>query len=291
MDRHDAKPRRPSLLAGADTQRPAPGPPAARILADAAPVPARRRSRRPRHLRAALASTLALASVGALAWAIVMRDAPVARAPESAQVARAGAAQAESSPAMLVEMPSAPRGPVLNPFDEPPSRSAAPAPVVSVPIPPSEAQSRTTQAANPFRDIDTVATPIPEPRKPTDRVAPASASPRASASAQARRASPPVAASEPDLLQALMDNIQAPPAPVRDTAAMDRLARQLDRTPMHAVAAETGAPATPSAASAPPQSLGALLEQCPAASQLQGQRCRRQLCERAGLDPRRCTRH
>ncbi|GAB3746878.1 hypothetical protein GCM10028795_08980 [Lysobacter olei] len=219
-----------------------------------------------------------------------------------------------------MDAPSPGPGTIQNPFDALTTHPDRPEGAIANAGPGPDAQSLTTQARNPFNAIGTTATPVQDRGVGTERArqtaasvattdkataagastpgpAPRSTPERASASAQAlapaaaRRASTAAAAGhEPGLLQALLDNIQPAAAP-RDTVALDQLARQLDRAPMPAAAAKPAAPATSTPTNAEPPSLRAQLDQCPAASHLQGLRCRRQLCERAGLDPRRCARH
>ena len=62
-------------------------------------------------------------------------------------------------------------------------------------------------------------------------------------------------------------------------------------SPARSTAARSPAAGTAPAAAPQKQSLAAMLEQCPTSSSVQGQRCRRQMCERAGVNPRRCARH
>lgn len=350
MDRHDAKPRRPSLMAGAEAQRPAPGQPPARILADMDPTPATRKPRRPTRLRAALVAGMGLLAIAAVGWALVTPgdgDAVLATPVAPRAVVDV---PAEPSTATLVEAPATINAPVSNPFESgaASAEAAVDAPAVAAladaaaataaaarPSPPP------TETINPFSAMQaTPARPAPlvgAPRPaPAGATRPAAAGPTAPATP---RGAAPQASKEPGLLQTLMDNIQQPSEPARDTRGMDRLARRLDRAPMPeasaagaAVVASAAVPArkrAPTAARAPAavptpalgtsngtraaapvaapapatqtgtspastpekQSLRAMLDRCPVSTSVQGQRCRRQMCERAGVDARRCLRH
>ena len=313
MDRHDAKPRRPSLMAGAEPQRSAPGQPPARILADMEPAPVRRRARRSKHLRAALVGGLGLLAATALGWALVHRDGE----PETTDAVAAPVAQVPEAPSTATLVEAAPASaPVANPFagdagsdDASVQVPAVDAAAVAV-VPP--APTGATATGNPFSAMEATpqraspkATPAGAPARASRPATVASAAPVPASAPGARVAPSRSGASEAGLLQTLMDNIQQPSAPARDTKAMDRLARRLDRAPMPESAPATGtivatAPAaaarsttagTAPAAAPQKQSLAAMLEQCPTSSSVQGQRCRRRMCERAGVNPRRCARH
>lgn len=345
MDRHDAKPRRPSLMAGAEPQRSAPGQPPARILADMEPAPVRRRARRSKHLRAALVGGLGLLAATALGWALVHRDGePETTDAVAAPVAQVDVPEAPSTATLVEAAPAS--APVANPFagdagsdDASVEGPAVDAAAVAV-VPP--APTGATATGNPFSAMEATpqraspkATPAGAPARASRPATVASAAPVPASAPGARVAPSRSGASEAGLLQTLMDNIQQPSAPARDTKAMDRLARRLDRAPMPESAPATGTiVATAPAAAAKPapapgvaapdggadpavspgsparstaarstatgtapaaapqkQSLAAMLELCPTSSSVQGQRCRRQMCERAGVNPRRCARH
>lgn len=349
MDRHDAKPRRPSLMAGAEPQHPAPGVQPARILADLPPAPAPRRPRRPRHVRAVLIGGLGLLAVAAVGWALVGSGNDIEPPPMAATSAVTEPPAPDPSTATLVDAPSTDGAGVANPFDSEDvaqasldtasTDSTAPVAGPAVPVEPAA-------TPNPFSSIDAPSAhhrpgaapprPMPATEAAPKRVARPTVTAQ-STPAASRPASPRTAGREAGLLQTLMDNIQQPGEPARDTRAMDRLARRLDRTPMPesapTVVATAAAPArassttakpapspaanatdaaatTPIAAAAVPAasargsataaaggaaqqklSLRALLDQCPASNSAQSQRCRRQMCARAGVDPRRCARH
>jgi hypothetical protein len=203
---------------------------------------------------------------------------------------------------------------------------AATDPVAATLAAAANATAAPAASANPFSAMQT---PARGPGNVRTAPAPAAVAPRPTATAKPpvasapRAAPPPPPAREAGLLQTLMDNIQQPPVPERDTRAMDRLARQLDRAPMPetsaagaTVASVASPPSKPSTtvaavdAGAGPapiatparavpttvapqekQTLRAMLDRCPSAGSPQGQRCRRQMCARAGVEPRLCTRH
>lgn len=348
MDRHDAKPRRPSLMAGAEPQQPAAGPQPARILADPQTTPARRRARGPAHLRAGVFAGLAALALVAVGWSVVSsRSAEtdrLASAPQSSAAPMVG----PSGATLIDDAPADP--PLHNPFagsPEDPSpvdvdgAMAGVASATGTTTGPAEgtpavATSNARIAANPFNAVEDAPSPATGARRvglatPQPARAKPAAAPSRSASARVSGSSGRAGGPEPGLLETLMDNIQQPTDPARDTRAMDRLARRLDRAPMpepdarpavvvasaspvkatavpaasasvSAAASNPGsAPLTgPAAASLPAgagskapsrQSLRAMLDQCPSSPSAQGQRCRRQMCQRAGVDARVCLRH
>lgn len=323
MDRHDAKPRRPSLLAGAESQQPVPGAQPARILADMPPTPEPRRPRRSSRMRAAVVAGLGLLAVTAVGWTLLAGGEPAgADDHEVAAVTMAADPATLADPASsatLVDM--APTGPaaVSNPFEHEAAavetRPAAgdlsgPASIVAAPAP-------AAVAANPFAAVEPVAHGAGTAAAPrtastqTARPAARSAA-RPGTTAKPRTKAAPTAparakAEDADLLQTLMVNIQQPAEPARDTQGMDRLARRLDRAPMAAKApapaprTEPSAPAKPvekpaaapaaksTAATSSSATLRAELEQCPTGNGARANGCRRRVCRRAGVDPWACT--
>ena len=322
MDRHDAKPRRPSLMAGAEPQCPAPGARPARILADLTPAAAPRRSRRPVHGRAVLIGGLGLIALAAVGWTLIGSGNDLEPPPSEALPAITEQAAVDPSTATLVDAAPSDGAAIANPFENesgPQGASPDPAPATADAAT-GEARTyviaKSAVTANPFSSVNEMpargkpGASVPGGPAPAS-VAPKQARPRATPTPQStpvtsRAPAPPRAAGgEAGLLQTLMDNIQQPVAPARDTQAMDRLARRLDRTPMPepapgVVAGSAAATATTSAHSSPTptagttapekQSLRELLSQCPASTTIQGQRCRRQMCGQAGVEPYRCMR-
>jgi hypothetical protein len=244
-------------------------------------------------------------------WALVGPDndadvAAVARAPRALEQA-----PTEPSTATLVESAPVADAPVTNPFegtagaDADADAMADVAPQVGESagvVGATAAVASTTApgvpkvATNPFNTMGNA----PQ-RAPAVAAAPRSVpvapgpTPSVKATATAPRPAAPRKAGEPDLLQTLMQNIQQTPEPPRDTQSMDRLARRLDRAPMPASTEANAAPgtvvATAAKAPAEKQSLRAMLDQCPSTSNTQARQCRKQMCQRAGVDPRHCVRH
>lgn len=289
-------------MAGAEAQRPAPGQPPARILADMDPTPATCKPRRSTHLRAALMAGMGLLALGAVGWALVTADGDDALV-ESADAPMAMVEDTPSGPstATLVETAPQPITPADNPFersvvpDAAEPAEAATDPVAATLAAAANATAAPAASANPFSAMQA-------PARGPANVRPASASapvaPRPTATAKPpvasapRAATPPQPAKEAGLLQTLMDNIQQPAEPVRDTRGMDRLAKRLDRTPMTTStpvgSTRAEAPATGKPAPLSPAEVRAELDRCPIGSNLRAEWCRRRVCKRAGLDPWAC---
>lgn len=308
MDRHDAKPRRPSLMAGAEPQRPASGAQPARILTDLTPAPAPRRSRRSRHGRAALIGGLGLIALAAVGWALMGTGNDIQPPPSEGVPAITQQAAVDPSTATLVDTAPSEGAAIANPFEGESEAQGAPPgtlPAETAAVVPGAAPSAEPAVTpNPFNSINEgpvrgkpgagaqgVPTAVATaPRRAPHRTAAATLQPAA-----ANRSAPMVApVREAGLLQTLLDNIQQPAEPARDTQAMDRLARRLDRAPMPApapaVGAAAAAPATTTGGTAPGKpSSRALQEQCPATDSVRGQQCRRRMCERAGVEPHLCA--
>lgn len=324
MDRHDAKPRRPSLLADVESQRPTPGSQPARILADMERPTTRLRGRGTRSGRAWLiggAGVALLALIAAwLGGSGTPGDAPVA----SALAETAPSEAVPAATATIVDESAA--APSDNPF-EMATATATGGAAALVPAPATApADGGATASDNPFASLDASGAPrarvraasapaaADAPRPASDgRTAPTTATTaaRKPARADARR-------SEPDLLDTLMGNIQQTSTrelPVRDTRGMDRLVREATATSPSAsravplTPAATSAPTPPTAtqpaaaatagvakaahASAGPaiseRQLRNLLDQCPTVS-ARAVPCRRSICRQYAPDDKRCMR-
>ncbi|KGM53377.1 hypothetical protein N800_06415, partial [Lysobacter daejeonensis GH1-9] len=117
-------------MAGAEAQRPAPGQPPARILADPEPTPATRKSRRSAHLRAAVVAGMGLLALAAVGWTLVTPGDDGPRPAMPAVPAVVMDAPTEPSTATLVDTPAAASAPVSNPFE---SGTAPPEAAVDAP--------------------------------------------------------------------------------------------------------------------------------------------------------------
>lgn len=305
MDRHDAKPRRPSLMAGAEAQRPAPGQPPARILTDLEHQPAARQPRRSTHVRAALVAGMGLLAIATLGWALLASDGDMPLAEDAAAPTAVveDAPSAPSAPSTATLVDEAPRPSATAPADNPFETGTRPVladsadpdadPVAATLAAAANAAAASTANANPFSAMEAPPRATGAGRTAASaRVAPRpTATGRNPAAPAARTASAPPAR-EAGLLQTLMENIQQPAEPARDTRAMDRLARRLDRAPMTASAPAASpraeAPASGKPAPMSPAAVRAELDRCPTGNNLRADWCRRRVCKRAGLDPWAC---
>lgn len=302
MYRHDAKPRRPSLMAGAEAQRPAPGQPPARILTDLGHQPAARQPRRSTHVRAALAAGMGLLAIATLGWALLAPDGDVPFV-EAAAAPTAVVEDAPSAPSTATLVDEAPRPSATATADNPFEVSTRPVladyadpdadPGAATLAAAANAAAASTASANPFSAMEAPPRAAGAGRTAASaRVAPRPTTTGRNPAAPAARTASAPPAKEAGLLQTLMENIQQPAEPARDTRAMDRLARRLDRAPMtaSAPAVSPGAEAPASAEPAPisPTAVRAELDRCPTGNNLRADWCRRRVCKRAGLDPWAC---
>ncbi|WP_144812112.1 hypothetical protein [Aerolutibacter ruishenii] len=209
-----------------------------------------------------LVGGLCVLGVATLGWMLAPPQADaVAPAPSAtvATISASTAPDAVSDTATLLDASAGSVTAVANPFGPP-----ADAPTEST-------QTVVASASNPFSALEPAPHEETHPAA-TAAVAAVSAPSRGTATATATAkttaapGTPTRVAPEPDLLQALMQNIRQPAEPVRDTRAMDRLARRLDRQPMPATAGpkDDGNSTQPATAPAPapaPATLRAELDQ------------------------------
>lgn len=274
MDRQDAKPRRPSLMAGVPS--PAIGPSPARILADMDGGKTAAVSTGPAPRRKLLILAAAAVSVFALLWwwqsgsgqtGFSPADAPMHPGSGTARMendAGRGAATIieETSPASGAsallggadgaDTSAGEDDPLASPF-------AASAPALAI---------ARSERANPF-------TPGQPARA---RTAATSASP----AARARTSEPGMRNDEPDLMATLLGNIKTADAP--PASGLDTLIQKMESDGASAVAgkqtASTGVPPTRS------QQIQSNLRECPPANTAKGLKCRQAICAvYAGRDP------
>lgn len=272
MERQDAKPRRPSLMAGGTQPPPAASP--ARILAEMeGPATAAPRSPSGRPRRWLLAVAAAGIALGAIAWlwpatpsgGIANRGDSPAQAPSAAATDPAATAATiideplpaatsgtgESAPAMPTAAADAPgQAPVI-----------APSPFAAVAAA-RQAAPRSTD--NPFDGAG------PPPRQERKRPAPAAAG-----------NAPAAGNSGPELLATLLRNIHSEPAPASGESELDQLVGRLDKAAAQPAAAEAGGGATFRS-----QQIQSNLRECPPPNTPQGVKCRQEICAvYAGRDP------
>lgn len=277
MDRQDAKPRRPSLMAGVPS--PAIGPSPARILADMDGGKTAAVSTGPAPRRKLLILAAAAVSVFALLWWWQSGNRQTGFSPADAPM-RAGsgtagiAADAGRGAATIIEEPSPGSGPNAPPnagdgsaFGEGADDPLASPFAASTPTAAALATAR-PDGANPFT-----------PGEPARSRPPVATPPRA---ARARGTNPGARAGEPDLMATLLGNIQA--AEAAPASGLDTLIRKMESDEASVVAgrqnASTGIQPTRS------QQIQSNLRECPPANTTKGLKCRQAICAvYAGRDP------
>ena len=313
MDRQDAKPSRPSLLAAAET-RPAPSSAPGRILADMQNLKPRRRRAAGARLRLVVLAA-ALAAAGGLWWLGMPGSDPSAGASVAAAtpadtpmgvqaiVAPHDDAPAPSAAVIVDEASSAgisPNGSALSSLHADPTGDSH-NPFASAPVGVPEV-ARAAVAAKPSRMVERVPATVNPARTATRIKSPAAPAPA------------PARATEPDLLATLLGNINraspaagaaaplSPDAPLpalkrarrgSDPDALDALVRQVRERDVAAqvagvaaVGAAGGSSGKSATADTPSADLQARLRQCPRANTTAGLQCRQRVCAKvAGSDP------
>lgn len=246
MDRQDAKPSRPSLLAGAD-RRPAAAAPA-RILADM-------ENRKPDAAATARSARgwwafAALAVAASSAWWLAAPDAMPEPAPRMSQATAAAGALSTSSAARIVDAVPDPSTPAMTPSmpAQADARPSGPPPAMRGP-PLAEPET----VADPFAAVAATAEPAaPSRAEPARR-------PRARPATTSRRG-------EPDLLSTLLHNIESSrQTAVADAATLDQLVRRL-----HGREVPEGQYRS--------EQIQSNLRDCPPANTVAGLRCRQEIC-------------
>lgn len=300
MDRQDAKPHRPSLLAGADNRSNPSSNPSSAAAATPARILSDMEGRKPRAARPGLrrvslviglAGLALLAGYGLLAGRDATADADTHALPSTATRPAPLAAPAVETTAAIVDenvdepmrneiddssvIDAASVSTMENQSDDASGNGANPFAVMSASHRPltSAAASTTSAAATPARSLArTAPSRVAVPRQRTSR----------SIDAQAG------SDEDTDLLATLLRNIEQSPATdpgvKRDTDALDALVRQ--------VRAGEGASATGharNAASSTPshsRQIQSRLQACPPANTTAGLQCRQRICaSHAGRDP------
>lgn len=290
MDRHDAKPRRPSLLAGAPVDAAsaeAARPSSARILADMQPAAAARNPA-PTRRRAwlAVAGVVVLAAVAG-SWMLGDADRPQPRPAVQSAVLVERSDNAMPMAATIIEEPGPGAATAAGAATANADPDAATGTVAEASVAESDtpfaiisgpaATARPAPALsndNPFATTTAVATSAPAKR------------PRARATASRTKTD------EPDLLAVLLGNIRAgDEGKARDVEGLDALIRSMqteqDRT---ATRSPSGAAATDQANGRPlrtrSEQIQSNLRECPPPNTAKGIKCRQAICAvYAGRDP------
>lgn len=298
MDRQDAKPHRPSLLAAAAI-RPTPAAAPGRILADMDNLKSRPRGRKPGGWRLPLLALLLLTVAAAGAYwrfnaptfkpyeAAAYRAAPEDSAGDATATAISAPTDAPApEAAMIVSDTDAPGAPAA----EPAAANARPAPVAAVnPF----ATTAPTAAAVPGASVAMAPAAPPRASLRTTRLRAAAPTPGNPA------AIPPRSRSEPDLLATLLGNIKranrgdARATPVGQNApfaALERPRRGSDQDALDALVRQvrdrdSAAAKSARAAPSPAEQVQAQLRQCPRANTTAGLRCRQRICAKSTGDP------
>ena len=282
MDRQDAKPRRPSLMASDPSPAASSAPSPARILADmdgGKPAPARPRTlSKPQSL---ILATAVIGLLGAVLWwqaepgnaadvSLSNGSGTIATRSEEAPRPDAGAATiideppavtsrgfaAENTASAGTKPDATGTDPLASPFAKPASTTAATAPTGP-------------DHANPF-SAHVVTAPV----------AAARATPHAAARpGTARKRSN---GSEPDLMATLLGNIKAQDA--APASGLDSLIRKMEADEARTVAGND--PATAAQQRSRSQQIQDNLRECPLANTAKGLKCRQAICAvYAGRDP------
>lgn len=253
MDRQDAKPSRPSLIAD---QRPAAAAAApARILADMEnrkPAAASPVARSPRMWLWVAAGVVAVAVLG---WWALAPDAAPARVASVATVADVADEPLPGAARIVDAAPANPAMPQMEPVSAAASQGGDPLAMLGA--------SDETPAADPFA---AVVTSDSEPA-PAARPAPARRPARP-------KPAPAAGSGESDLLSTLLQNIESSKqTAAADAASLDELVRQLR---------DEDAPSTRRRS----EQIQSNLRDCPAPNTVEGLKCRQEICAvYAGRDP------
>lgn len=276
MDRQDAKPRRPSLMAGDPSPAASSAPSPARILADmdgGKPAPAR-----PRTLSKPQSLILATAVIGLLGAVLWWQAEPGNGV--DASLSSGSLAHASGSVATHVDEASGPDAGAATIIDEPPAVSRGFAAGSTAAAGTGPDATGTDPLASPFAKAGpNHANPF-SPQVVAAPAAVARATPTATPRAgTARKRSN---GSEPDLMTTLLGNIKAQDA--APASGLDSLIRKMEADEAGSVARND--PASTAQQRSRSQQIQDNLRECPPANTARGLKCRQAICAvYAGRDP------